>query len=134
MNNWRKHENKAVTEYWLAHYVEAESGIGLCSLCGNTGIIDTRHSAISPAGINSGRLNWCICPNGQAMRITTGQDSPASGYVKTAIEAAREKAFNVTWGPDHGRPAGYYVSIPNYDGGKVVRLEDVEKLIRERVK
>lgn len=56
--------NKSITEYWSKHYVEG----CLCSLCGNTGIIDTRSSAVSPSGIRSGRLNWCICPNGQTYR------------------------------------------------------------------
>jgi hypothetical protein len=55
-----------VTDYWFAYY--PAGGLGLCTLCGNTGIIDTRLTAISPAGIRAGRLNYCICPNGQHMR------------------------------------------------------------------
>ena len=42
-----------------------------------------------------------------------------------------EKAFTITW-----REGAYYVSIPNYDGGKVVRLEDaaaVSKKLREEL-
>lgn len=57
-----KAENKAVTNYWLEFYCEQ-----LCTLCGNHGIVDTR-GVKSPAGVETGRLNWCICPNGQAMR------------------------------------------------------------------
>lgn len=57
--------NKAVKEYWLDHYTTEHP---LCSLCANTGVIDTRSTAVSAAGVRSGRLNWCICPNGQAMR------------------------------------------------------------------
>jgi len=41
---------------------------GLCSLCGNSGVIDTRETANSGAGIKAGRLNYCICLNGRAMR------------------------------------------------------------------
>ncbi len=58
--------NKTITRYWLAHYANGISG--LCSLCGNSGEIDTRGTAISGAGINAGRVNFCICPNGQTMR------------------------------------------------------------------
>jgi len=53
-----------ITKYWLDHYIHND----LCSLCGNSGTIDTRFTAVSAAGVRSGRLNWCICPNGQAMR------------------------------------------------------------------
>ena len=61
----------AVTRYWMEYYVNAEAchGCGLCSLCGNTGIIDTTKSATSPTGDEKpGRKNFCICPNGQVMR------------------------------------------------------------------
>lgn len=53
-------QEKSLEEYWLKHYM----GESLCSLCGNSGIIDTRQSARRSAG----RLNYCICPNGRAMR------------------------------------------------------------------
>lgn len=55
-------KNEAVTEYWLAFYVDE-----LCTLCGNYGWIDTR-GVVSPAGVPVGRLNYCICPNGQTFR------------------------------------------------------------------
>jgi len=60
--------NKKVTEYWLEYYVS--NNWGLCSLCGNTGIIDSTQTAISPAGVKCGRKNFCICPNGQALRAS----------------------------------------------------------------
>jgi hypothetical protein len=63
-----------VTEYWLEHYVR----LGLCSLCGNTGVVDTRN-AVSPVGLRAGRLNWCICPNGQGMRAAAGKPTPEGG-------------------------------------------------------
>lgn len=40
----------------------------LCGLCGNTGIIDTRETAVSPAGVHCGDRFHCICPNGRAMK------------------------------------------------------------------
>lgn len=55
-----------VVDYWLTNYVDKERQ--LCSLCGNNGVIDTRETAVSGAGVKSGRLNFCICPNGQAWR------------------------------------------------------------------
>lgn len=62
-----KAKNTIVTNYWVEFYSDH-----LCTLCGNRGIIDTRTTAISRAGVNTGRLNWCICPNGQSMRKSHG--------------------------------------------------------------
>ncbi len=67
---------KAITDYWDKYYLTEEETIlegvkysySMCSLCGNQGIIDTRTTAISPKGNYLGRLNFCICPNGQALR------------------------------------------------------------------
>lgn len=56
-------KSEAVTDYWSEYY----STNGLCSLCGNTGVIDTRGTK-TPAGVEVGRVNFCICPNGQALR------------------------------------------------------------------
>ena len=67
-------KNKRIfEEYWLKHYVNEE--IGFCSLCGNTGIIDTIETARTPLGFKKvkehyvGRKNYCICPNGRAMNL-----------------------------------------------------------------
>lgn len=56
------HENAAVTAYWLEHYCTEH-----CTLCGNSGVIDTS-MAYTAANLRVGRINFCICPNGQAMR------------------------------------------------------------------
>jgi len=58
--------DKHVEDYWVKHYVHPQ--LGLCSLCGNTGHIDTTNSAVSPSGVAAGRVNFCLCPNGQRMR------------------------------------------------------------------
>jgi hypothetical protein len=50
-------------DYWLEFYENK----GHCSLCGNTGIIDTS-DATTPARFHVGRKNFCICPNGQSIR------------------------------------------------------------------
>lgn len=56
----------AITEYWFAHYLRR----GMCSLCGQSGILDTRTTAITGTGLRCGDIHFCICPNGQKMRET----------------------------------------------------------------
>lgn len=41
---------------------------GLCGLCGNHGIVDTRRNMFTPAGVECGVRRFCICPNGRAMK------------------------------------------------------------------
>lgn len=53
---------KAITDYWYAYYAAQH-----CTLCGNCGVIDTR-GVRTPAGVLVGRLNYCLCPNGQLLR------------------------------------------------------------------
>lgn len=50
------------TKIWFAWYATDH-----CTLCGNRGWIDTR-GLRTPAGVEVGRLNYCLCPNGQALR------------------------------------------------------------------
>lgn len=56
-------KSEAVTNYWTEHYVNDH-----CTLCGNHGVIDTRATAVTAAGVWVGRVNFCICPNGQSLR------------------------------------------------------------------
>jgi hypothetical protein len=51
-----------VTKYWAEYYLSSH-----CTLCGNSGHIDTR-GVRTPTGVDVGRLNYCICPNGQRLR------------------------------------------------------------------
>jgi len=62
-------KSQKVTDYWSAFYVADNS---LCSLCGNLGRIDTT-GIKSATGAPAGRVNYCICPNGQAMRARAGK-------------------------------------------------------------
>ena len=55
-----------LTEYWLKHFCDSH-----CTICGNHGIIDSRGIRTS-AGLHVGRLNYCICPNGMALRDKKG--------------------------------------------------------------
>ena len=58
----------AVTEYWEQHYNDRSiEPLGLCSLCGGWGWIDTS-GVTSPRGIRVGRRQPCLCPNGQSVR------------------------------------------------------------------
>jgi hypothetical protein len=66
---------EAKIDFWIKSYVADNK---LCSLCGNTGVIDTRETAVSFADVNSGRLNWCLCPNGEALRKVS-KDRPPDG-------------------------------------------------------
>ena len=70
MNKQLKAKNEHVTNYWLEFYIND----GHCSLCGQVGWIDTR-KVKTPMGISCGRINWCICPNGQALREAEGNDA-----------------------------------------------------------
>lgn len=54
---------KVIEDYWVDNYCTVA-----CTLCGNRGIIDTRNTAVTAAGVRTGRLNWCICPNGIVLR------------------------------------------------------------------
>jgi hypothetical protein len=51
-----------IIDYWLENYCDE-----VCTLCGNSGVIDTR-GVTAPNGGKVGRLNWCICPNGISLR------------------------------------------------------------------
>jgi hypothetical protein len=48
---------------WFADYCNGSH----CTLCGNYGVIDTR-DVRTPGGVLVGRLNYCLCPNGQALK------------------------------------------------------------------
>ena len=55
--------SKKVTDYVLQYYFHQ----GHCSLCGNSGSLDTS-GVKTPTGLEVGRRNYCLCPNGQAAR------------------------------------------------------------------
>lgn len=61
--------DKLPTKNQLANlWVKNYSKRGLCVLCGNHGIVDTRGKLFSPAGVECGDKVFCICPNGQIMQ------------------------------------------------------------------
>lgn len=62
MANPKAYENVLV-DYWIKNYINE----GVCSLCGNSGRVDTR-GVKNARGVECGRLQWCICPNGRESR------------------------------------------------------------------
>lgn len=63
----KKSEKTFLKNYWIEHYIDKETG--LCSLCGNTGIVNTQPK--SPLGrLLKEQTNFCVCPNGVEMRGT----------------------------------------------------------------
>lgn len=64
-NDW----DDPITDYWLKYYIDENSSC--CSLCGQSGIIHTE-GIRTPAGVEVGTVNYCICPNGQARRADNG--------------------------------------------------------------
>ena len=62
----RKTFEEELNDYWAKHYVNRT--VLMCCLCGNTGEIDTRQTAVSPAGVKTGMKTFCICPNGRDLR------------------------------------------------------------------
>lgn len=41
---------------------------GHCSLCGGTGIIDTRGQVFTQGGVECGKVSLCICPHGRQLK------------------------------------------------------------------
>lgn len=62
-----------ISDYWLKYYCTDH-----CTLCGNHGVVDT-WGVLTPVGKAVGRVNWCICPNGQAMREHANGAAPDQG-------------------------------------------------------
>lgn len=54
-----------LTDLWAAEYLSHNHH---CCLCGNSGKIDTRGKVHTSAGVECGKLVWCICPNGRIMK------------------------------------------------------------------
>lgn len=56
-----------VKDLWLEFLDETTKAH--CGLCGNSGVIDTRNQNIkTAAGLKVGVKQYCICPNGRAMK------------------------------------------------------------------
>lgn len=58
-------EERVVSDYWLRYYAKGPSGC--CTLCGNTGWVDTTGRAMDGSR-DCGKRQPCFCPNGQEER------------------------------------------------------------------
>lgn len=67
-------ENDLVlTKIWKAEFVKGK----YCSLCGNSGIIDSRGRKVFSTNVEVGRTSFCICPIGRATkrdRVSISED------------------------------------------------------------
>lgn len=71
----RKGVKGPIADYAIEHFSSdpiifpgTELTYTVCSLCGNSGIIDTTNTAVCARGNRVGKLNYCICANGQLYR------------------------------------------------------------------
>jgi hypothetical protein len=113
-------QEMAVTSYWFMYYATDH-----CTLCGNTGIIDTR-STRTPAGVLAGRLNLCICPNGQAMRAA-GVTAEPTDLRSVAVRPYDAPKINGCQ-PDCGHSEEEHLAFDRgaYDGERRITIPPVE--------
>lgn len=88
-----KYDNK-ITDYWMQNYCDPVNH--MCTLCGQSGVIHSE-GIRTPAGLLVGRANYCICPNGQAMREQSGN------LTLLAVDDATRRDFE----RDHLHPYGF---------------------------
>ena len=65
-----------LADLWVAEFLSDNHH---CSLCGNSGMIDTRGKVFTPAGVECGKRSHCICPNGRAIKKASIKRNPANG-------------------------------------------------------
>ena len=75
-----------LTDYWNKYYASEPVTNGRCTLCGNSGILDTR-GVKDALGNDVGRLNYCICPSGQEMRAVAETIDPDSVVPREMVSA-----------------------------------------------
>jgi len=64
---WKTREYIRTDEHVVGYWMEHHTRNGFCALCGNRGFLDTR-GITTYAGHECGKLQFCICPNGQRAR------------------------------------------------------------------
>lgn len=73
MTELTEEDELVLTKIWKAEFIKDK----YCSLCGNTGIIDTRNRKHIDTNEDFGRPSFCICPIGRATkrdRVTLSED------------------------------------------------------------
>jgi hypothetical protein len=65
----------AVIAYWATYYLSRN---WQCSLCGTSGVVDTRGRALNESGQDQGALQFCLCPAGQRWREMADPGNPGA--------------------------------------------------------
>ncbi|MCI0392148.1 MAG: hypothetical protein MOB07_25740 [Acidobacteria bacterium] len=65
----------AVIAYWATYYLSRN---WQCSLCGTSGVVDTRGRALNGSGQDQGALQFCFCPAGQKWREMADPSNPGA--------------------------------------------------------
>jgi hypothetical protein len=65
----------AVIAYWATYYLSRN---WQCSLCGTSGVVDTRGRALNESGQDQGALQFCFCPAGQRWREMADPSNPGA--------------------------------------------------------
>jgi hypothetical protein len=65
----------AVIAYWATYYLSRN---WQCSLCGTSGVVDTRGRALNESGQDQGTLQFCFCPTGQKWREMADPSNPGA--------------------------------------------------------
>lgn len=74
----------------------------LCGLCGNSGMLDTRPTAVSGAGIHSGIHAPCLCANGRA--IKRGRERAEALQAAEKGKKLKPSTFWVSWNVPNNEP------------------------------
>lgn len=64
-----------VIAYWVTYYLSRN---WQCSLCGTSGVVDTRGRALNGRGKDQGALQFCFCPAGQKWREIADPSNPGA--------------------------------------------------------
>lgn len=65
----------SLADYWVKHYKDSDTG--LCKLCANTGeLVIERHLRSYGGTWVAGGAQYCICPNGYALRYAQTYKTP----------------------------------------------------------
>lgn len=84
--------SNSIHDLWFDYLDES----GLCGLCANSGMIDTRGKLTSSRGMPlKGIHEWCICPNGRALK---------KQHLSLSLATKEEQRRSSDCGP--GRPRG----------------------------
>jgi hypothetical protein len=107
---------------------------GMCSLCGQKGIIDTR-GIRTPANFECGGLHYCICPNGRALKVGNApklewlnNQIPAPPPATEAQRPPRERMLS------DAAHADFMLKMDDLEGGGKVAADPSHRVSVRRMK